>query len=180
MVIVDANGKKSSKVYNIRKLFSPLLDLASRLTLSLTPLDQLLEKTVLSRFCQLITIGSKLDLMVNNSFLPSHAIVKAILILTPSGGFGYAWPNENLHWQDLVKRPSRAILCKNSQGESFRFQAYTVHDKGDPSLRFVLPLPCHIVSLKADLPHAITQNLPSNRTSTSRTLGSAESLASRY
>ncbi|GAA5995177.1 hypothetical protein JCM5350_001861 [Sporobolomyces pararoseus] len=91
LVIVDASGKKSSKVYSI-------------------PPGQDCAVPILSAYNDRIKIR-------------------------PDGGFGYAWPTENLHWQDLVKRPSRAILCKNPQGESFRFQAYTVHDKGDPSLR---------------------------------------------
>ncbi|GAA5849449.1 hypothetical protein JCM5353_001982 [Sporobolomyces roseus] len=91
MVIIDGNGKKSSRVYTI-------------------PPGEDCAVPILSAYNDRIKIR-------------------------PDGGFGYAWPTENLHWQDLVKRPSRAILCKNPQGESFRFQAYAVHDKGDPLLR---------------------------------------------
>ncbi|GAA6061937.1 hypothetical protein JCM10212_001505 [Sporobolomyces blumeae] len=79
--------------------------------------------------------------------------------IRPDGGFGYSWPVENLHWQDLVKRPSRAILCKSAEGAAFRFQAYAVHDKTDPILRTYprISLRLHApIEIQNLLPHDIT------------------------
>lgn len=91
---------------------------------------------MLSRFCRPTMTESRFDLMVSLTDSLFARTCSSRPALPTTGGFGYAWPSENLHWQDLVKRPSRAILCKNAQGESFRFQAYAVHDKGDPLLRY--------------------------------------------
>ncbi|GAA5925213.1 hypothetical protein JCM10213_008734 [Rhodosporidiobolus nylandii] len=55
--------------------------------------------------------------------------------LRPDPGFGYGWSSESLHWQDLVKRPTRAIVCKSQKEAAFRFQTYAVHDKSDPLVR---------------------------------------------
>ncbi|GAA5992083.1 hypothetical protein JCM10908_000736 [Rhodotorula pacifica] len=55
--------------------------------------------------------------------------------IRPDPGFGYGWSSESLHWQDLIKRPSRAIVCKAPKEAAFRFQAYAIHDKADPLTR---------------------------------------------
>lgn len=59
-----------------------------------------------------------------------------MLTLPAIAGFGYGWSHESLHWQDLIKRPSRAIVCKAQKEAAFRFQAYAVHDKADPLTRY--------------------------------------------
>ncbi|GAA6006460.1 hypothetical protein JCM10207_004941 [Rhodosporidiobolus poonsookiae] len=75
--------------------------------------------------------------------------------LRPDPGFGYGWSSDSLHWQDLVKRPTRAILCKSQKEAAFRFQAYAVHDKADPLLR-VYPK----ISLRLRAPVEIQNLLP--------------------
>ncbi|GAA5859573.1 hypothetical protein JCM8547_006147 [Rhodosporidiobolus lusitaniae] len=75
--------------------------------------------------------------------------------LRPDPGFGYGWSSESLHWQDLVKRPTRAILCKSQKEAAFRFQAYAVQDKADPLLR-IYPK----VSLRLRAPVEIQNLLP--------------------
>ncbi|GAA6031882.1 hypothetical protein JCM8097_003317 [Rhodosporidiobolus ruineniae] len=75
--------------------------------------------------------------------------------LRPDPGFGYNWSSDSLHWQDLVKRPTRAIVCKSQKEAAFRFQSYTVHDKADPLLR-VYPK----ISLRLRAPVEIQNLLP--------------------
>ncbi|GAA5952650.1 hypothetical protein JCM21900_006060 [Sporobolomyces salmonicolor] len=75
--------------------------------------------------------------------------------LRPDPGFGYGWSAESLHWQDLVKRPSRAIVCKSQKEAAFRFQTYAVHDKSDPLIR-VYPK----ISLRLQAPVEVQNLLP--------------------
>lgn len=58
-----------------------------------------------------------------------------------AAGFGYAWSAESFHWQDLIKRPTRSIVCKSAKEAAFRFQAYAIHDKSDPLVRLEVFLP---------------------------------------
>ncbi|BGP36549.1 Vacuolar protein sorting-associated protein 13 [Rhodotorula kratochvilovae] len=75
--------------------------------------------------------------------------------IRPDPGFGYAWSTESLHWQDLIKRPTRAIVCKSPQEAAFRFQTYAVHDKADPLTR-IYPK----VSLRLRAPIEVQNLLP--------------------
>ncbi|GJN91455.1 hypothetical protein Rhopal_004478-T1 [Rhodotorula paludigena] len=93
--------------------------------------------------------------------------------LRPDPGFGYAWSNDSLHWQDLIKRPSRAVVCKAQKDAAFRFQTYAVHDKADPLTRIYPRLTLRLrapVEVQNLLPHDIRyrvfdKNLEHNWTS---------------
>lgn len=90
-----------------------------------------------------------------------------------TAGFGYAWSSESLGWQDLVKRPTRAIVCKSQKEAAFRFQAYAVHDKADPLIRVYPKITLRLrapVEVQNLLPHDIRyrvfdKNLEHNWTS---------------
>jgi vacuolar protein sorting-associated protein 13A/C len=68
------------------------------------------------------------------------AYMKQILV-RPDQGFGYGWSTESLWWRDLLKRPTRTMMCKG-EGESrtppFYFQMNTVFDKSNPLCRYVV------------------------------------------
>ncbi|ORY90221.1 hypothetical protein BCR35DRAFT_261800 [Leucosporidium creatinivorum] len=93
--------------------------------------------------------------------------------LRPDPGFGYAWSGDSLGWQDLVKRPTRAIVCKSQTEAAFRFQAYAVHDKADPLIRVYPKITLRLrapVEVQNLLPHDIRyrvfdKNLEHNWTS---------------
>lgn len=135
MVIVDANGKKASQVYKIR---ASLL-LLSPIHLRANPIrQQHLEKTAPFRLSPPTTAGSSFGQIVRGF---SALWLKFLLIpKLHSAGFGYSWSAESLHWQDLIKRPTRAIVCKSPTEAAFRFQAYASHDKNDPLVRLVTSL----------------------------------------
>lgn len=59
------------------------------------------------------------------------AYTKAALI-RPDGGFGYQWSNDQLWWRDLLKRPTRQIVCKGENGDPFYFQVSARFDKSNP------------------------------------------------
>ncbi|BGP21450.1 Vacuolar protein sorting-associated protein 13 [Rhodotorula toruloides] len=88
-------------------------------------------------------------------------------------GFGYNWSTDSLHWQDLVKRPTRAIVCKSQKEAAFRFQAYALHDKSDPLVRIYPKITLRLrapVEVQNLLPHDIRyrvfdKNLEHNWTS---------------
>ncbi|RYP19640.1 hypothetical protein DL765_003233 [Monosporascus sp. GIB2] len=56
------------------------------------------------------------------------AYVKSLLV-RPDSGFGYAWSSEHLWWKDLLKRPTRTLVCKGENNEPFYFQLNTSYDK---------------------------------------------------
>ncbi|KWU46731.1 hypothetical protein RHOSPDRAFT_14825 [Rhodotorula sp. JG-1b] len=93
--------------------------------------------------------------------------------LRPDPGFGYGWSTESLHWQDLIKRPSRAIVCKAQKEAAFRFQAYAIHDKADPLTRIYPKISLSLrapVEVQNLLPHDVRyrvfdKNLEHNWTS---------------
>ncbi|KAI2601996.1 vacuolar protein sorting-associated protein 13 [Hypoxylon sp. NC1633] len=55
--------------------------------------------------------------------------VKSLLI-RPDSGFGYAWSSEHLWWRDLLKRPTRTLVCKGETSDLFYFQLNTSFDRG--------------------------------------------------
>ncbi|KAI1371765.1 vacuolar protein sorting-associated protein 13 [Hypoxylon crocopeplum] len=55
--------------------------------------------------------------------------VKSLLI-RPDSGFGYAWSSEHLWWRDLLKRPTRTLVCKGENSDLFYFQLNTSFDRG--------------------------------------------------
>ncbi|KAK4050444.1 Vacuolar protein sorting-associated protein 13 [Microbotryomycetes sp. JL201] len=93
--------------------------------------------------------------------------------LRPDPGFGYTWSGESLGWQDLVKRPTRAVVCRSQQEAAFRFQAYAIHDKADPLIRIYPKITLRLrapVEIQNLLPHDIRyrvfdKNLEHNWTS---------------
>ena len=57
------------------------------------------------------------------------AFVKSLLV-RPDSGFGYGWSSEHLWWRDLLKRPTRTLVCKGENSpEPFYFQLNTSYDK---------------------------------------------------
>ncbi|KAH9886351.1 vacuolar protein sorting-associated protein 13 [Xylariomycetidae sp. FL2044] len=56
------------------------------------------------------------------------AYVKSLLI-RPDSGFGYAWSSEHLWWRDLLKRPTRTLVCKGESSDPFYFQLNASFDR---------------------------------------------------
>ncbi|KAK7755824.1 Vacuolar protein sorting-associated protein 13 [Diatrype stigma] len=58
------------------------------------------------------------------------AFVKSLLV-RPDSGFGYAWSSDHLWWRDLLKRPTRTLVCKgeNNNNEPFYFQLNASFEK---------------------------------------------------
>ncbi|KAI1134315.1 vacuolar protein sorting-associated protein 13 [Hypoxylon sp. FL0543] len=57
------------------------------------------------------------------------AYVKSLLI-RPDSGFGYGWSSEDLWWRDLLKRPTRTLVCKGENNDLFYFQLNASFDRG--------------------------------------------------
>lgn len=66
---------------------------------------------------------------------PVGAVYVKSLLLRPDSGFGYAWSTEALGWKDMVKRPTRTIVCKGENGDPFYFQVYASFDKSHPLVK---------------------------------------------
>lgn len=69
--------------------------------------------------------------------LPIEAAYGQRFRMRPDRGFNYSWSGESYSWQDFMKRPVRAVTCKNRAPNeaAFRFQAATKYDKTDPLAR---------------------------------------------
>ncbi|KAI9838258.1 MAG: hypothetical protein M1819_005525 [Sarea resinae] len=66
---------------------------------------------------------------------PVGAAFMHSLVIRPDQGFGYTWSDERLFWQDLLKRPTRTIICRGEtgdQGPPFYFQMNANYDKNNP------------------------------------------------
>lgn len=63
---------------------------------------------------------------------PVGAVFEKTLLVRPDSGFGYAWSSESLWWKDLLKRPTRTMMCKGEQGEPFYFQMNATFDRANP------------------------------------------------
>ncbi|KAF6839500.1 vacuolar protein sorting-associated protein vps13 [Colletotrichum musicola] len=59
------------------------------------------------------------------------AFLKSLLV-RPDSGFGYAWSSETLWWRDLLKRPTRTMVCKGENGDPFYFQLNATFDRSNP------------------------------------------------
>ncbi|KAI1104805.1 vacuolar protein sorting-associated protein 13 [Jackrogersella minutella] len=57
------------------------------------------------------------------------AYVKSLLI-RPDSGFGYAWSSDHLFWKDLLRTPTRTLVCKGENNDLFYFQLNTSFDRG--------------------------------------------------
>jgi vacuolar protein sorting-associated protein 13A/C len=60
---------------------------------------------------------------------PVAAAYVQSLLIRPDSGFGYAWSSEHLWWRDLLKRPTRTLVCKGENGDPFYFQLNANYDK---------------------------------------------------
>ncbi|ORY58482.1 uncharacterized protein BCR38DRAFT_489400 [Pseudomassariella vexata] len=61
---------------------------------------------------------------------PVAACYVKSLLVRPDSGFGYAWSSEHLWWKDLLKRPTRTLVCKGESSDPFYFQMSTTFDQG--------------------------------------------------
>ncbi|KAI5864116.1 vacuolar protein sorting-associated protein 13 [Durotheca rogersii] len=57
------------------------------------------------------------------------AFVKSLLI-RPDSGFGCSWSSDHLWWRDLLKRPTRTLICKGDNNDLFYFQLSANFDRG--------------------------------------------------
>ncbi|EIT80868.1 vacuolar protein [Aspergillus oryzae 100-8] len=66
---------------------------------------------------------------------PVGAAYMHSLLIRPDQGFGYEWSNEQLHWKDLMRRPTRTIKCISEGGQQappFYFQMNATFNSRDP------------------------------------------------
>lgn len=71
---------------------------------------------------------------------PVGAAYLKSLLIRPDQGFGYSWSTESLFWKDLLKRPTRTLICKgenDKQTPPFYFQMHASYDKSSPLPRYV-------------------------------------------
>ncbi|ERT03326.1 hypothetical protein HMPREF1624_01637 [Sporothrix schenckii ATCC 58251] len=63
---------------------------------------------------------------------PVGAVYLKSLVVRPDSGFGFDWSTDTLWWRDLLKRPTRTMVCKGESGDSFFFQVNANFDRGNP------------------------------------------------
>lgn len=63
---------------------------------------------------------------------PVGAAFEKRLLVRPDAGFGYQWSGDNLWWRDLLKRPTKQLMCKGENGDPFYFQAHARFEKSNP------------------------------------------------
>ncbi|RSL40809.1 hypothetical protein CEP53_013138 [Fusarium sp. AF-6] len=63
---------------------------------------------------------------------PVGAVFEKRVLVRPDGGFGYQWSNDQLFWKDLLKRPTKQVVCKGENGDPFYFQVHARFDKANP------------------------------------------------
>ncbi|KAI0966089.1 hypothetical protein F4678DRAFT_306550 [Xylaria arbuscula] len=61
---------------------------------------------------------------------PVAAAYVQSLLIRPDAGFGYQWSSEYLWWKDLLKRPTRTLVCKGENGDPFYFQLSANYNHG--------------------------------------------------
>jgi vacuolar protein sorting-associated protein 13A/C len=66
---------------------------------------------------------------------PVGAVYLKSLLVRPDPGFGYGWSTDPLWWKDLLRRPTKTLVCKGEHGEPFHFQMSTHWDKSNPMTR---------------------------------------------
>ncbi|KAF4508140.1 hypothetical protein G6O67_004556 [Ophiocordyceps sinensis] len=77
---------------------------------------------------------------------PVGAVFEKGALVRPDGGFGYSWSEEQLWWRDLLKRPTKQLMCKGDVSDPFYFQAHAEFDKSDPLFKVY---PCMKIKLSA-------------------------------
>ncbi|KAF5009616.1 hypothetical protein FDECE_4176 [Fusarium decemcellulare] len=63
---------------------------------------------------------------------PVGAVFEKRVLIRPDGGFGYQWSNDQLFWRDLLKRPTKQVVCKGENGDPFYFQVHARFDRANP------------------------------------------------
>ncbi|KAK5662658.1 hypothetical protein OQA88_8574 [Cercophora sp. LCS_1] len=63
---------------------------------------------------------------------PVGAVYMKSLLVRPDPGFGYGWSNDSLWWRDLLKRPTKTLVCKGDHAEPFYFQLSARFDPANP------------------------------------------------
>ena len=63
---------------------------------------------------------------------PVGAVYEKCALVRPDAGFGYQWSSEQLWWRDLLKRPTKQVVCKGDNGDPFFFQVHARFDKSNP------------------------------------------------
>ncbi|KAL6852521.1 Vacuolar protein sorting-associated protein 13 [Amphichorda felina] len=63
---------------------------------------------------------------------PVGAVYSKRGLVRPDAGFGYQWSGEQLWWRDLLKRPTKQVVCKGENGDPFYFQVHARFDKANP------------------------------------------------
>ena len=63
---------------------------------------------------------------------PVGAVYLKSLLVRPDPGFGYGWSNDSLWWRDLLKRPTKTLVCKGDNVEPFYFQMSARFDQTNP------------------------------------------------
>ncbi|SPQ24240.1 69ce8ed1-3762-4d61-b82d-7a61ebbcd3f7 [Thermothielavioides terrestris] len=66
---------------------------------------------------------------------PVGAAYLKSLLVRPDPGFGYGWSTDTLWWRDLLRRPTRTLVCKGEHGDPFYFQMSARWDKSNPMTR---------------------------------------------
>ncbi|EAQ90313.1 hypothetical protein CHGG_02248 [Chaetomium globosum CBS 148.51] len=66
---------------------------------------------------------------------PVGAVYEKSLLVRPDPGFGYGWSTDTLWWKDLLRRPTKTLVCKGEHGDPFYFQMSTRWDKSNPMTR---------------------------------------------
>ncbi|CAE6445232.1 unnamed protein product [Rhizoctonia solani] len=69
--------------------------------------------------------------------LPIEAVTKNRIKIRPDVGFGFAFSQTSLSWDELIRRPNATVACRHSENSEapFRFQAFAKYDANDPITR---------------------------------------------
>ncbi|CAE6538114.1 unnamed protein product [Rhizoctonia solani] len=69
--------------------------------------------------------------------VPIEAVTKNRIKIRPDVGFGFAFSQTSLSWEDLVRRPNVTVACRHSENTEapFRFQVFAKYDANDPITR---------------------------------------------
>ncbi|PYH34659.1 membrane morphogenesis protein VPS13 [Aspergillus neoniger CBS 115656] len=87
---------------------------------------------------------------------PVGAAYMHSLVIRPDQGFGYDWSREQLHWRELLRRPTRTIKCLSEGGQQappFYFQLHASYNARDkltgiyPYMRLRIFAPVEIQNL---------------------------------
>ncbi|KAG9251666.1 uncharacterized protein F5Z01DRAFT_260241 [Emericellopsis atlantica] len=63
---------------------------------------------------------------------PVGAAFEKRALVRPDAGFGYQWSSEQLWWRDLLKKPTKQVVCKGENGDPFYFQVNARFNRANP------------------------------------------------